>query len=328
MTDPRTTAPISVDALPRDLAGLRDRYVSLNASFARSRIHQFARGGGFCAETIGLLKSMLSCLSSDTQLIVGTHPEGRGFGLGQGWGDYFVNLFPTRRSRILDLANRHVYPANTYIPKPLARLAHAVTRRAFGAELLQFDPAVLPDRLVRRELGVDLDWWEACRFCLDLMWQMRPEVADAVASIRSGFAIKQPYIGIHLRRGDKSQEAGYVPLESYLARIGAIANPPTTVVIASDDAKESHRLASMLDRSFDVVSMARSQEAGYDQVSFNSLPAPERREKTIRFLTELETLRDAGVLLVSTSSNVGCLLQYLRTNQGIIDLDCPDDHAA
>lgn len=306
---------------PLDLKQLRARYVELNKSFARQRIHQFGRGGGFCAEVIGLLKSMLTCLASETQLVVGTHPKGRGFSLGEGWGDYFMNLFPTKRTRISDLLNRHVYPANSYIPDRVSRMAHAATRRLLRADLLQFDPLRLPERLTVRELGVDLGWWDACKLCIDLMWEMRPEVAEAVARTRLGFRIEQPYIGLHVRRGDKRSESSYVPLEAYVRKIVEIANPPRTVVIASDDAAESERLAALMERSFDVRSLASASDRGYDQARFNALPARQRWERTVRFIAELEILRDAEVLLVTTSSNVGAFLQYARAGRGIINVE-------
>ncbi len=306
---------------PLDLKQMRALYVELNKSYVRRRIHQFGRGGGFCAEVVGLLKSMLTCLASETQLVVATHPNGRGFSLGQGWGDYFENLFPTKRSRISDLLNRHVYPANSYIPDRVSRMAHAATRRLLRADLLQFDPLSLPERLTVRELGIDLGWWEACKLCIDLMWQMRPEVAEAVARTRLAFHIEQPYIGVHVRRGDKLSESNYVSLEAYLRKVAEIDNPPRTLVIASDDAAESERLAALMERSFDVRSLASAGDRGHDEARFNALPARQRWERTVRFLTELEILRDAQVLLVTMSSNVGAFLQYARASHGIIDVE-------
>ena len=39
-----------------------------------------------------------------------------------------------------------------------------------------------------------------------------------------------------------------------------------------------------------------------------------------RILTELEALRRADTVLLTTSSNVGSLLQYARGNRGVVDV--------
>lgn len=305
------------------LASMTARYVALNRSFANRHVYQFGRGVGFSAEAIGLLKSMVGCLAAGRQLVVGTHPKPSGFGLGEGWGDYFANPFPTTRSRPLHLLNRHLYPGHSRLPRWLIRVAHSTTRNLFRAQSMQFDPLPLPERLVVPQLGIDLGWWDACRFCLDIMWQRRPEVAARVADIHRTFDIREPYIGVHLRRGDKVSESSYVALNAYSAAIHALEGTTTRVLIASDDASEANMLATMLRPRFDTRVLSSPEDHGYDQALFNGLPGEQRRQRTIRFIAEFEALRDAETTVVTTTSNVGCLLQYARSNHRLVSVDPP-----
>ena len=307
-------------APPLELEALRQRYKALNESFRRTRIQHVGTGAGFCAEAIGLLKAMLSCLAQETRLVVSAHPRGRGFGLGAGWDDYFFSPFPTVTGRRYAVLNRGHYPAHSRLPGPLVEASHSLTRRFLGADLLQFDSVPLPTRIASPALGMDLDWWSGCKLCLGLMWHMRPEVADEAEGLRRDLGIAGDYTGVHVRRGDKRTEASYVQIEQYAAAICAAEQAPRTVVVACDDATAPLRLAALLGASFHVVAISSPDDRGYDQREFNRLPRDLRRWKTIRFLAEFEALRHSTLAFVTLSSNVGCLLRYARGNSGLVDV--------
>lgn len=299
---------------------LRAAYAQLNATFRRKRIYQYGRGFGFCAETVGLLKAMLSCLSTRTQLVVATHPLGMGFSMGGGWGDYFEELFPTRSSPWLHRWNREYLAGGSLIPGPARRLLRAGLRAIAGADRMQFDAPELPARLVVPELGLDLDWWGACAFCLDLMWVYRADVVETIEDEIGRARLPASYLGVHVRRGDKSTEARPVPLESYARAITARC-ASGALLVASDDPGVASDLGGLLGPAFDVRSLAGDASGpGHVQGDFNRLPPEERRRRTVRLLTELEALGRADTVLLTTSSNVGSLLQYARGNRGVVDV--------
>ena len=307
-------------APPLELATLRQRYRALNESFRRTRIQHVGTGAGFCAEAIGLLKAMLSCLARETRLVVSAHPRGRGIGLGAGWDDYFFSPFPTVTGRRYAVLNRGFYPAQSHLPHALLEASHSFTRRLLRADLLQFDAVPLPNRVASPALGLDLDWWNGCKLCLDLMWHMRPEVADEAERLRCSFGVAGDYTGVHIRRGDKKSEASYVQIEQYAAAICTAERGPRTVIVASDDATAPTRLSRLLGTSFRVIPISSPEERGHDQREFNRLPRQVRRKRTMRFVAEFELLRHSALVFVTLSSNVGCLLRYARADSGLVDV--------
>jgi hypothetical protein len=194
------------------------------------------------------------------------------------------------------------------------------TRKLLGADLLQFDPLTPFARITAPDLGIDLDWWSGCKLCLELLWDLRPEVAEEVTALRQGFPTDEPYVGVHLRRGDKRSEAAYVAIGQYAAAIRTAVEIPKRIVVASDDADAPPRLAAELGSQFEVILLSLPGERGHIQGDFNRLSSEARRARTIRFLAEFETLRDSATVFVTLSSNVGCLLQYARGNRALIDV--------
>ncbi len=295
----------------------RERYAELNRSFTQSRIQTFGGGRGFCADVVGLLKAMIECLAHRRRLVVATDPRGRGFSLGFGWADYFEDIFPTSRSRLLVHLNRHRLPAHSRMPKIILDPLLA-SIRSIGGGLMAFDALELPEELVVPELGIDLAWWEASELCLSMIWRFREDVDAQVRHHRAVLDLPEEYLALHVRRGDKITETEYVPLERYVETIERF--PYRHVLVASDDSGIVAKLRGLLGRGFIVIPAGSPNSRGYDQRSFDAQLPESRWRSTVQFLCEFEAIRRATQVIVSTSSNVGCLIQYARGGRGVTDL--------
>src|SRR5262249_16393057 len=149
-------------SMPDKLSDQRDQYRSLNESFQTSYVHSFGRGFGIGAEIVGVVKSAMICLDRRIRFCLGSLNNPRGFAVRHGWDDYFEPLFPTVELGRLASWNRPQYPYAARI-SIIKAAATAALRLRTGMHYFMADSlGVSPERLVVRELGVDISYDQAC----------------------------------------------------------------------------------------------------------------------------------------------------------------------
>jgi len=299
------------------LVQLRSDYRRLNASFETSFAFRFGRGGGFCAEMLGLVKSMMCCLHRKSRLCLSRGGRPTGIGVVNGFADYFEPLFPEIDAGILNALNLQAVRGSGRFPiarRGVSRLLRAAT----GVDLFMMDDlGALPARLVVPELGIDAEYLDACALLIGLIWVYPPEVEQEIIRTRADWDVPASYISVHVRRGDKISESPYVALDRYVTAIERARPEGCAVVVASDDASAADELARLLPPRFQVVSCSAPSGRGFSRSGFNQLPAPERYRQVKRFLAELEVLRHGDLFVGAASSNVTYLIEMMRAGRGV-----------
>lgn len=292
-------------------------YQNLNKSFEKKYVFQFGRGSGLGAESIGLFKCAIICLLNRIQFCLGEINRPQGFAMEKGWEDYFLPIFPIQQGKFLSLLNRPLFPMNRL---PIARLLARYTLRGlYGNHLFMFDRlGVLPDRLIVKELGIDMDWWDAARFFFDMIWRPRQDVAELIEVYWEKSGLQEPFIAIHIRRGDKISESPYTSINKYLKALEqfSILLP---IYVASDDSRVIKEFHEALPKHYDIINVMPNSLNGYDQHDFNSRPKQARWLDTVFFLFELDIMKRAEWFVGASPSNVFYLSQYLRGNFQVVD---------
>jgi len=303
-----------------ELIRLRSDYRRLNESFERSFAFRFGRGVGFSAEMLGVVKCMMSCLKGRTRLCMSQGGRPAGVGIVNGITDYFEPVFPVvdaGRWNALNIATIRGSGRLPFVRRGVSRLLRAAT----GADHFMMDDlGALPARLVVPELGIDVDYWDACALLVRLVWDYRPEVKEEVARVLSGCDVPHSYVSVHVRRGDKSVESPYVPLDRYATAIESARPEGCAIAVASDDARAASELARLLPSRFPVVVCSVANSRGYIQGEFNRLPAADRFRQVNRFLAELELLRGGDLFVGSAGSNVTYLIEMMRAGRGVLQV--------
>jgi hypothetical protein len=310
----------TVNAPDATILRLRDAYRRLNASFGPSFAFRFGRGRGFCAEMLGLVKTMMICLHLRSRLCLSKGGRARGVGVVNGFGDYFLPIFPEADAGVFNVLNAPAVRGSSRFPvarRGVSRMLRAVT----GVDRFMMDDlGALPSRLVVPELGLDAQYWDACALLVDLLWIYQPDVGNEILDEISRWDVPREYVSVHVRRGDKNLEGPYAALDGYVEAIDRAWRNGCTVVIASDDAGAATELARRLPDRFRVVSCSAQDSSGYDQRRFNRLSATERYHRTKRFLAELEVLRRGELFVGSAGSNVTNLIEMMRAGRGVLQV--------
>jgi len=120
-----------------------------------------------------------------------------------------------------------------------------------------------------------------------------------------------PYIGVHMRRGDKISEAPVVPTEEYAASVldQLREHPTSTVFVASDDENAGDEMLAILQASIpDVTVIQLFSEMSNRRKQYHS-----DDETTMELLTDILALTSADVFIGTQSSSLGRLVYFRRS---------------
>jgi len=179
-----------------------------------------------------------------------------------------------------------------------------------------FDPwPPFADPVLIAGIGSPMSYLQACRWLFDIIWDLQPHVRRRVAETRGVLDLPPRFVAVHIRRGDKRLESPYVPADRFARIIRDLNKAPLPIVVATDDVAVLPELQTALGRDWQVVTISVG-ERPYDQSEFNRLPTEYRFEAILRFITEVEILRRAEHFIGSWTTNVACLVRYLRSAVG------------
>jgi hypothetical protein len=170
-------------------------------------------------------------------------------------------------------------------------------------------------------LGLGEDYWGNMQALMRLLWTYDAEATQAVAAYQAASQPHAAYNAVHVRRGDKKDEAGIHNLQVYVDAIRRLDTNIRKIFVATDDIRIVDPLRNALGPDYEVQSNSQSNVGtGYDQTQFNSAPVSLRRERTLRFFAELEVMFLADHFIGASTSNVFNIVQYMRANKDITDV--------
>lgn len=155
------------------------------------------------------------------------------------------------------------------------------------------------------------------RYVYQQLFALKPDAQMAVDTGLQGLGLGSMYVGVHIRRGDKSQEVHLVPIEKYAAAVSQMCSAvgTRTVFLASDDESVRGQLQEQLGPDFSVLEQRRLSPDAYRLRgdAARSMPPPygeEDEEKTV--LIDVAALVRAAGFVGTASSNLGRLVFFQR----------------
>jgi hypothetical protein len=178
-----------------------------------------------------------------------------------------------------------------------------------------------PARLSLPALGLGDNYWQNMQALTRLLWTYNTQATEAIAAYRTVGQLRSAYNAVHVRRGDKKDEAGIHHLQVYVDAVRRLNSSTRQVFVATDDSRIIGPFRKALGSDYVVLSNSDNEvDVGYDQMKFNSAPISLRRERTLRFFAEVEVLALANHFIGASTSNVFNLVQYMRANKDITDV--------
>ncbi len=160
---------------------------------------------------------------------------------------------------------------------------------------------------------------------LQEFWQFSPAISREVERKIINFKNKlggEPYIAIHVRRGDKLREDDRLyEIEEYISILTdhnkhkKIRN----VFVLTDDFRAYSQLKEALADAF-VFSFVTKQQRGYDESVHDFYPLAEKHKRLVDFLVDIEIARHSDFFIGSFTSNLFRLVCYFKRGNDCFDL--------
>jgi hypothetical protein len=276
-------------------------------------LHKFGQDKGYCAEIIevGYYSYWCSRLGIEFNLQVDQHPKG--ISCFNGWQDYFNPLFKTvSSSSIACSLNRHTVSALRQSWLPVRRKALKLLHPDYL--FFTFDMNEVATRFACKANATFINVGAEINQHFNYIYSLNSFVMSKVHERMRELQTPGKYCVFHIRRGDKIKEASYADIQKYISGYKTLyphLDMPIYVMTDSIGVIKSCLAKLPSDIIFGHSTLPCNQ-AGYDQVVFNTLSPADRYSKTLEIIIDLEIARGSEAFWGTQTSNIFGLMNHLH----------------
>ena len=315
-----------------------ENYNKLNNSFKKTLVFNIGREAGFFSEYNNMILAMLFCLVNRIKFIL--YSNDANFKHEKGWDDYFLPFCKSTTSPIHRYLNmrKHVnfsdiknfkslkWFIKTYFFFVIAKLSKPFvsfdyyTQDVWGKirtldENAKYD---IPD------LGINGNLQEACSILVKLTWNFNVHTKNSVNALIASIQIPECYLGLHIRRGDKSTEADLLDTYKYVNKAKSLSNL-RDVFVLTDDYQIIEDM-QMEYKEFVFYTLCGKNEQGYFHENFIKQPKTIIRKSHEKLFASIEILNMAQLFIGTFSSNPGMFLGMRMPKSKVTGIDFDNWH--
>lgn len=261
-------------------------------------VFHLGHSAGFYSEFNNMVLAILYCQYNDIEFML--YSSDANFGVENGWDDFFVPFCKESRNNI------HHYINNRF-SKPTGR-----KNKLLLAFYKLFHPNVfltyeLWDKV--RHMDVDHPVREIqmrCSKIVDSIYKFNLSTLRRIEDLERQVSIDGPYVGFHIRRGDKDIEHNQVAVSEYIAAAVGVSGCERAFVASDDYAMVQAIKSGMPDT--EVYTLVPADEHGYVHQSYMQQSKEEKSQKLMLFLAQMDLLYKSEAVVCTYSSNVGMFL--------------------
>ena len=298
---------------------LRATYRQLNTAKPRYYLHHL-RQEGFGVEMKHIAIQMATCFKNDIE-----------FRLCLEWGEtpqqqilyqyidladaFIVNQYPLRwLPKMLPVGRR---TCKTLIAKLHNKLTLNVPHRRRPTNI-NFDRIDDSDYLT----GL-IDGQAESKLTTFLRMAYNPSQAILQHVNRTLAGLVQPYIAVHIRRGDKpidrnifdKPDKHYLFIPDFWQAITKLDSDIKNVVVATDDYAAFEEFKAEAPAGYSLTTLCPPNRLGHDPNRFKRLDSQTRQDEFLNWFVDVELMLRADLTLVADYSGYGGLVRYLRTHR-------------
>lgn len=158
-----------------------------------------------------------------------------------------------------------------------------------------------------------------CRALTTMIWVYNHQTRQAIDQLINELHISTPYLGVHVRAGDKYQEDQLHPVSAYLESLSAFSDIRRAFVLIDDYAALQQARKDFPD--WELHSLCEPDEAGYYHQVFMRQPPEFIHRKMLRLFASMEILKDAEYFMGTFSSNPGMFMGMRKEPERCLGVD-------
>ena len=155
---------------------------------------------------------------------------------------------------------------------------------------------------------------------IDEIYRFNPSTKEQIDNLISTLNLDKPYIGFHVRGGDKQFEHELLTTDIYIKKAEQHTNI-RQALISTDDYKNYEILCQQYPQ-WKFYTLTPKSNQGYSQKQFNKLTPTQKYNELLVLFASVELLSHAELTLCTFSSNIGMFLGMRMGNRAIgVDMD-------
>jgi len=286
-------------------------YSKLNSRSSKRLLFRVGYDAGFFSEYNNMIFTMHYCVVNNIGFILNSNDAN--FSYKNGWQDYFLPFTSEQQCGLNKSYNTRLAP---FTPVRLRdKIGYPIFR--YWLKLLNIDYLTWQLLPLARKQNINQIYYSHefqmngtflgnCSKLSNMVWKFQPAVEKQINQIQSMISVNEPYIGFHIRRGDKQKETPFIAVEDYIKK----AKETTSIrlaFIATDDYSVYKQLSNQF-TDWKFITLSESHDKGYDQISQTRKSKIQIRDEMIRLFAEIEILRKAEYFFGTFSSNISLFL--------------------
>lgn len=263
---------------------------------------------GFFSEYNNMVLTILYCKKHGIQFYLSS--KDANFAYSCGWRDYFesfcreINL---PHQQVMNPRYSHPFPTNGKREK-IKRFVFNILKNLLRIDLLTYN---VFDSARSQEVNDVLI--EDCRKINQSIWKYNKSTLQAIEKRKMTISLPKEYVGLHIRRGDKSMETKHTGLQQYIDAL-AVHSKCRNVFVATDDYSVYEELCQKYP-TWAFYTLTTPQHSGYNQRTFEKYTKAHKYDEMISLFTDIELLASSSLFVGTLSSNIGMYL-YWRLPKG------------
>lgn len=296
------------------------QYRAINESFRKKFIYRLGGSTGFFSEYNNMILAIHYCLVNGIQFVL--ESEEANFSSGKGWTEFFLPFCREYCGRWLRKFNYRVKPV--YKTK-LERIGFNLFKflhpdYVYTYELFGTIRKVDKDKIYEIEsLGMRGSLLDNCSAIHRMVWRYSSGVGEEIRSLRNSLSLPPSFIGLHIRLGDKREEAPLLSPEKYVMFAERFSKVKCFFIL-TDDYRSIVKLREEFPE-YSFFSFCQADEVGYSLPRFMKKPYAEQRQSYLRLWASMDIMEQSVLFVGTFSANPGMNMGFRLPSDRIKCLD-------
>lgn len=279
----------------------------------RRLVFHLGHSAGFYSEFNNMVLAILYCQRHNIAFEL--YSADANFRIKRGWQDYF-----------LPFCNESINPVHHYIN-------HRFDAPKGGKRKLLYDTykRLFPNNCLMSELWNDfrhidhseLTTSEVQKLSAPIIndiYRFNPSTQKQIENLISTINLCCPYIGFHIRGGDKQSEHDLLSIDKYISRAEKLSDIRQGL-ISTDDYRNFETLCEQYP-NWKFYTLTPNTSQGYHQDRFTKLTPQQKYDELLIMFASMELLCHAKLTICTYSSNIGMFLGMRMGDRAIgVDMD-------
>lgn len=274
-------------------------------------IFHIGHSAGFYSEFNNMVLAIVYCKLHNIDFEM--YSKDANFGFNDGWRDYFLPFCKEHNSVIHHYINKRFES-----PKGGKRkLLYDVYRSVFPHNYLTCDLWNQFRHIDQTELSTT-ETICLSRDVINQIYKFNTATQKKIDGLIASIEMEGPYVGFHLRGGDKVEEHALMGIDAYIAKAESVSNIRQGFIYTDD--YRYYESACNHFPQWRFYTLANKTDKGYFHQEFLKLSSQQRSEQLIKMFASMELLSQSDHAICTYSSNPGMFLG-MRMGERAIGVD-------